>query len=387
MLRAKYLLPLSVALLGALAFALSSCGGGGGGGGDQSGPPFIGAELNSFPPGAVPLGFTSNAFVEVLDSDLNSIPNASVTMNGVTLAYVADDEGYEGNVNVAPGDTVSLSVTVGGTTYTASATQFTSYPTISAPAAGAFDQHVANTVTWSGGAPTANAAEYVLGALDAGNPNAPLVWPADQFLQEIPLGTTSFQIPVVSIAGGDRLLIAGISSDTTIPNAAPGSVISVSGFNYVPITVNGMPITRRPLPAGLVVDPATFFLGAVTWSGTQFVAVGAFGTILTSPDGVAWTKRRSGTTESLTGIVWSGAQFVVVGNAAGNGVILTSPDGISWTSRMPGTTSSLSLFAVTWSGTLFAAGGLDVIVTSPTASLGRSIAFALAILAATPSTP
>jgi hypothetical protein len=253
MIRVRQLLPLSFALLATALVVLSSCsgGGGGGGGGGPSGPPLIGAELVSFPSGAVPPGFTSNAFVEVLDSNDDSIPNASVTMNNVTLSYVADDQGYEGNVVVAPGDAVSLSVTVGGTTYTASATQFASYPTISTPASGAFDQHVANTMTWSGGAPTAAATTYVLGAMDAGDPNAPLVWPVDQFLHEVPLGTTSFQIPAASITGGNRLLIAGISSDTTIPNAAQGSTLSVSGFNYVSITVNGMQVTRHSLSAGL----------------------------------------------------------------------------------------------------------------------------------------
>jgi len=356
MLRARYLLPLSVALLGALAFALSSCAGKSGGQENQ-GPPFIGAELNSFPPGAAPPGFTSSAFVEVLDSNDNSITNASVTMNGVPLAYNAGDQGYGGNVVVTPGGPVSLSVTVGGNTYTASATQFTSYPAISAPAAGAFDQTVANPVTWSGGAPIANATDYVLGVLDAGNPNAPLVWPEDKFLKQFPLATTSFSIPPTSVNGGDRLLIAGISADTAIPNAISGSVLIVAGFNYVPITVNGMPITNHPLRDGLLA-------GKVAWSGTQFVSVGGSGTILTSPDGSNWTTRRSGTQEFFGGIVWSGTQFVVVGlQNPGNGVILTSPDGISWTPRNPGTTSPL--FGVTWSGTQFVATGFSTTITSP----------------------
>ena len=354
MLRAKYLLLLSVALLGALAFALSSCGGGGDG--EQPGPPFIRAELNSFPPGGAPPGFTSNALVGVF-SNGNAIANASVTMNGVPLAYNATDEGYEGNVVVAPGGAVSLSVTLGGNTYTASATQFTSYPTISAPAAGAFDQTVANAVTWSSGAPIVNATEYVLGVLDAGNPNAPLVWPENRFLKQIPLATTSFSIPPTSVNGGDRLLIAGISVDRAIPNAASGSVLSVAGFNYVPITVNGMHVTNHPVANGLLV-------GSVVWSGTQFVAVGGFGTILTSPDGSTWTTRRSGTQEFFGRITWSGTQFVVVGlQSPGNGVILTSPDAISWTPRNPGTTSPL--FGVTWSGTQFVATGFSTIVTSP----------------------
>ena len=36
-------------------------------------------------------------------------------------------------------------------------------------------------------------------------------------------------------------------------------------------------------------------LAAVTWTGSQFVAVGGFGNVLTSPDGVTWTNDFTGT--------------------------------------------------------------------------------------------
>src|SRR5215467_6729715 len=104
--RAKQLLFFFAALLGALALALSSCGGKGGGGG-SSGPPFIAAELDSFPTGAAPPGFTTNAFVAVLDGDQNSIPGATVTLNGVALAYNAANVEYEGVVAVPPGGAVN----------------------------------------------------------------------------------------------------------------------------------------------------------------------------------------------------------------------------------------------------------------------------------------
>ena len=60
----------------------------------------------------------------------------------------------------------------------------------------------------------------------------------------------------------------------------------------------------------------------LAWTGTQFIAVGTGGTILTSPDGASWTARTSGKTTNLHGIVWSGSKFVAVGD---NGTILTSP--------------------------------------------------------------
>ena len=58
------------------------------------------------------------------------------------------------------------------------------------------------------------------------------------------------------------------------------------------------------------------------------------GTILTSPDGINWTSRTSGTSENLFGCTFGNELFVAVGS---NGTILTSPDGINWTSVSSGT--------------------------------------------------
>jgi len=118
-------------MLAALLIVLSSCGGGGGGGSGSGSagngpPPFIVAELDSFPPGAAPPGITSNALVLVVDDASGDIvTTATVSINGVALPYNATDEVYEGNVAVAPGAAVTLTVTTAGKTYTASATQFT----------------------------------------------------------------------------------------------------------------------------------------------------------------------------------------------------------------------------------------------------------------------
>jgi len=319
---------------------LAACGGGGGGGEtplppSPTGSPFIAAELDSFPTGSVPTGFNRGAWVAVLDDSTGaSITTATVVMNGVTLTYDATNQDYEGNVVVAPGGAVTLSVAVGGSTYTASTTQFTSYPTISAPASGAtWDSSIANIVTWSGGAPTANAI-YGLGVLDAADPNT-LIWPLDQSLQGVPIGTTSSSIPASSITAGNRLVIVGIGKfAVAIPNAAAGSSLFVAGFNFVPITVLG------------IASGTTQSLNGVAWSGTQFVAVGISGIILTSPNGIAWTTRTSGTGLPLDGVNWSGTQFVAVG---AGGIILTSPDGITWTPQASGTTNRL--FGVVWSGT------------------------------------
>lgn len=79
------------------------------------------------------------------------------------------------------------------------------------------------------------------------------------------------------------------------------------------------------------ISGTTNILRGVAYSSADdlFVAVGASGTILTSPDGVTWTSRTSGTTQNLQDLTYGGANnlFVVV---AASGTILTSTDGITW---------------------------------------------------------
>src|SRR6266699_4443960 len=82
---------------------------------------------------------------------------------------------------------------------------------------------------------------------------------------------------------------------------------------------------------------------AITWSGSQFVALGQAGIILTSPDGHTWTEQGAPVQADLFNIAWSGSQFVAVGFY---GTILTSPDGGSWT-RQEAPNQKI-LFAIAW---------------------------------------
>ncbi|MFZ1640433.1 MAG: hypothetical protein WAV07_03150 [Candidatus Contendobacter sp.] len=129
---------------------------------------------------------------------------------------------------------------------------------------------------------------------------------------------------------------------------------------------NGLPGLLAPLLAlGLLLGFAgpgqAASLSGVAWSGSQLVTVGSAGAIRTSPDGIAWTTRTSGTTQDLYGVAWSGAQFAAVGDG---GTLLTSPDGIIWTTQSSGTTQLL--FGVAWSGYQFiAVGAGGALLTSP----------------------
>jgi len=62
-------------------------------------------------------------------------------------------------------------------------------------------------------------------------------------------------------------------------------------------------------------------LRGVTYGNGIFVAVG-YDIILTSTDGVTWTKQTSGTSKELRGVTFGNNTFVAVGL---NGTILTSP--------------------------------------------------------------
>ena len=95
------------------------------------------------------------------------------------------------------------------------------------------------------------------------------------------------------------------------------------------------------------------------------MALGSIGTILTSPNGVTWTTRASGTKDSLYGVTYGNFTFVAVGYPKGSDgtTILTSPDGMTWTERTIGT--STKLFEVTYGNSTFVAVGYgETVLTS-----------------------
>ena len=129
----------------------------------------------------------------------------------------------------------------------------------------------------------------------------------------------------------------------------------------------------------------------VTWGNGQYVAVGNNGTILTSSDGGTWSKQISGTSAHIYGVSWGNNQFVAVGylsfdDALDHGhnwenyygsTVLTSPDGVTWTRRnvhygastasyydnfKPFNTSN-PLFCVIWGDNKFVAVGGPVLAT------------------------
>lgn len=68
--------------------------------------------------------------------------------------------------------------------------------------------------------------------------------------------------------------------------------------------------------------------GVASNGGSLYCIVGDAGKIATSPDGITWTLRTSGTAANLRCVAYANGYWVV-GDVAGG--IRTSPDGITWT--------------------------------------------------------
>jgi len=122
------------------------------------------------------------------------------------------------------------------------------------------------------------------------------------------------------------------------------AIADVSAGGVITST-NGVVWTKHDIPF-------LEWLSDVVWNGSIFVTVGWRGQIFTSPNRVDWTRQNSKTTNSLMGIAWDGSQFVTAG---GSGEIIKSPDGTTWSSVNSGTTDYFH--DIVWSDTKFAAVG------------------------------
>jgi len=175
-----------------------------------------------------------------------------------------------------------------------------------------------------------------------------------------PLGIPlTYEWTMTSQPEGGTAILSGPTS------AAPTFFVALPGTYTISLVVSNGTTSSSPDTIALIVpwtqqtSGTTNALFGVVWSGTQFVAVGDYGTILTSPDVVTWTSQTSGTTDRLKSIVWSGTKFVAVGY----GVTLTSSDAVTWTPQ----TLNNYLSSIVWSGTQFVAVSdySDPILTSP----------------------
>jgi len=204
---------------------------------------------------APPAGFPILAVQVCTNSNCSTpITNATVLVSSTTLTYNATDQNYQSTATIAAGAAVNLSVTipsgwpVAPGTYTASGTQYTTFPSVTSPAASAtWDHTVDNTVIWTAGAPT-TASDYIVGILDSlGN-----FYPNNVNNNPVPVSTTltQYTLPANSITApgsyavfvglGTQGLATGATGGISIsPSAAAGSGLWIGGVSpIVLITVN-----------------------------------------------------------------------------------------------------------------------------------------------------
>ena len=160
----------------------------------------------------------------------------------------------------------------------------------------------------------------------------------------------------------NRLVAVGNSA----PGTPPTPTIFAGDFNYTSTDPPGVTAWTPPtsIPAGFVSD-----LSAVMFSGSQFIALGTDGSILTSADGNTWILSTNpvpsgGATgprmNSLAfGIVSNATIYVAVGDG---GHIFTSPDLVTWTAASP---TGNNLYNVSFpNGSFVATGANGTLLTS-----------------------
>lgn len=159
--------------------------------------------------------------------------------------------------------------------------------------------------------------------------------------------TSDPSVATVSNAVGSQGLVTAIKSGPVTITARYGTLT-----DSLSLTVTSWTLRNPPTSAELY---------RVAWSGQQFVALGAGGTVLTSPDGTLFQLSNSGTAAALYDIVWGGGRYAAVG---AGGTLLTSGDGYSWT--VQNSAFYDYLYGIAWTGSLFVAvGGQGGIITSP----------------------
>jgi hypothetical protein len=142
-------------------------------------------------------------------------------------------------------------------------------------------------------------------------------------------------------------------------------VVGVGGYGHIQTSPDGANWTTRDSGISTSLD-------AVAHGNGVFVALGSSdGVILTSSDGATWAKNYLGFNQ-FRGITWSGSQFVAVGfgwttSSAAGALAATSPDGLTWALHPIALQTPQLLWDVAWNGSLFAAVSVssNEIVTSP----------------------
>lgn len=185
------------------------------------------------------------------------------------------------------------------------------------------------------------------------------------------------------LAGGDNEIFQGVIynsnnivnwyqssiSHSSFPKAiysiaknSNNKFIAVGLYSEIDVSDDG--ISWKPQNTSKIIcDNRECNLLGITAYQDRFVAVGDFGTIITSTDdGQTWTKVNSHTDEALNAItVDKNGRFIAVGL---HGVVITSDDGIDWQSGSTNYDYSLRSVAVNNNGTIVIVGDHSTFVST-----------------------
>jgi hypothetical protein len=124
----------------------------------------------------------------------------------------------------------------------------------------------------------------------------------------------------------------------------------------------------------LLPDPQGCELYAITYGKNRFVAVGPYGTVVTSDDGISWKSRPSGSTLDLRAIACNQTVFVALGRdiPTNTNSILYSEDAITWTPVNLHVGAASRFCAIAYgAGRFVAVGWNDLVLTSPDGTMWK----------------
>lgn len=135
----------------------------------------------------------------------------------------------------------------------------------------------------------------------------------------------------VAVGNGDTIYTSmdGVNwQSSPLPNSHTLEAIHSRNGRFVAVGGNAILFSDNGLDwESVYTDTILTLLEAITTSESLWLAVGENGDVLSSPDGMTWTRRESGTSQRLIAADWTGEEFLVAGS---DGAILRSTDGVAW---------------------------------------------------------
>jgi hypothetical protein len=158
-----------------------------------------------------------------------------------------------------------------------------------------------------------------------------LLWIALVAVSPLALSTKTAAAPAASL--GDSLDWWNLRYDPPWQSSPDLFAVGYGAGLFVAVGENGAVVTS---PDGITwtrrTSPTTYYLRGVAFNDDTVVAVGGMGTILVAHDASSWSVVESGTERSLYGVTSGAGIFVAVGEA---GAIVRSIDGDTWSAVSP----------------------------------------------------